>query len=140
MEKLNENFEIEQDKLRAWSGLDKVGPGKPVGYLPIDTIKGYIGKDLDEVVKYLEDKGLEVRLFTDFGWPGLDGSLYAYDRAALQKLLDENKQILIDSGWPTDADDFVANLKVDAKIGTPIYKLIAKAFDDKVSESLESDE
>lgn len=140
MEKLQENFEVEQDKLRAWSGLDRVGPGKSVGYLPIETIRGYIGKDLDEVATYLKDKGLEVRIFTDFGWPGLDGSLYVYDKMALQKLLDENKQVLIDAGWPTDADGFVANLKVNAKIGTPIFKLIAKAFDDKASESLELDE
>jgi hypothetical protein len=130
---------IEQDKQRAWSGLEKVGPDKPVGYLPLDTIESYLGKNVDEVAEYLRSKGLEVRIFTGPEWPGFNGSLYAYNKIALQKLLDENKQILIAADWPIVADEFVANLKVNARIGTPIYKVIAKSFADKFTEGLEEE-
>lgn len=131
---------IEQDKRRSWQQLDAVGPDKPVGYLPVETIESYVGKRLQDVMAYLQNKGLEVKIFTGPEWPGFQGSLYVYDKAVLQKLLDENRQILSEAHWPTDADEFVANFKVQEKIGTPIYKLIAKAFGDKFSEELEAEE
>lgn len=142
MEKiLSENLSpIEQDKRRTWQQLDTVGPSKPVGYFPVETIESYVGKKLEEVMAYLQNKGLEVKIFTGSEWPGFHGALYIYDKAVLQRLLDENRQILLEARWPTSADDFVANLKRQEKIGTPIFKIIAKAFGDKFSEGLESEE
>lgn len=142
MEKISsENLSpIEQDKHEAWQQLDTVGPDKPVGYLPIETIESYTGKNLEDVMVYLKNKGLEVKIFTGPEWPGFNGALYVYDKAVLQRLLDENRQILLEAYWPTSADDFVANLKKQEKIGTPIFKIIANAFGDKFSEELESEE
>lgn len=142
MEKLSsENLSpLERDKCESWLQLDSVGPDKPIGYLPIETIENYVGKKVDEVIKHLQKKGLEVKIFTGVEWPGFKGSLYTYDKVALQKVLDENKSILIDANWPVSADEFIENLKVQEKIDTPIYKVIAMTFGDKFSEELKLDE
>ncbi len=128
---------ILSDTERCWRDIETVGPMKPVGYLPIETIEDYIGKNLEAVIRHMKRKGLEVKIFTGKGWPGFRGSLYVYDKVTLQKLLDDNKQVLVDANWPTTADDFVANLKKMEHAGTPIYKLIAKTFADKFAENQE---
>ncbi len=48
----------EQDKHESWLQLENVGPNKSVGYLPLETIDSYIGKNVDNVIEYLRNKGL----------------------------------------------------------------------------------
>lgn len=131
----------EQEKRDLWLNLENVGPDKPIGYLLLNTIENILEKDPHEVISYLQNKGLEVKVFFGPEWPGAnEGALYAYDKAALQKMLDENRQILLDANWPINADQFVSHLKVQEKTDTPLFKLIAKTFADKFSEELKADE
>lgn len=127
---------IELDRQRVLDSIKKVGPDKPVGYLPVDSITNYCGVDPEDLITSSEEKGLKIKIFEGETWPG-GKALYVYDKTALQCLLDENKDTLIFEGWPTDADQFVENLDFQVPIGTPMYKLIAKAFGDKFSEQLE---
>lgn len=127
---------LERDKEEALNNIRNIGPKKPVGYLPLETITDYCGQDLDQFVAECRARGHETRIFRGSQWPGLTGSLYVYDRDSLQTLLDDSRAILEQEGWPFDADGFVANLYVEVPEGTPIFKLIARAFGDKFSESL----
>ncbi len=117
--------------------IKNVGPNKPVGYLPIETITHYCKSNLEDLVSESKANGLETRIFTGDQWPGYQGSLYVYDRAALQALLYKDKSILIQAGWPVMADTFVENLHVQVPIGTPLFKLIARAFGDSFNENLD---
>ncbi|MFA6024231.1 MAG: hypothetical protein WC777_03380 [Candidatus Gracilibacteria bacterium] len=136
MEGPNYDDPIEQDKQHALNQIRTIGPEKPVGYLPVETITGYCGQNFDVFVAECRQRGHETRIFTGGGWPGFSGSLYVYDKVSLQNLLNRNQSILEQSGWPLNPDEFVANLHVWVQEGTPIFKLIAQAFGDKFSESL----
>ncbi len=135
-EKFNMKAEIE----RTLGNIRNVGPGKSVGYLPIETITDYCGSSAEQLINESRAKGFEAKIFIGQEWPGHQGSLFVYDRNALQELLNKNREILLQAGWPTEADTFVANLHIQVPIGTPLYKLIAQAFGDKFSENLEPDE
>lgn len=130
-------FNMEAEIERTLGSIRNVGAVKPVGYLPIETITGYCKSDLQALISESETRGLETKIFTGPEWPGHQGSLYVYDRNALQALLNEGREILAQAGWPTEAEEFVAHLHVQVPIGTPLFKLIARAFGDKFSESLE---
>lgn len=131
--KFNREAEIEE----MLGDIRNVGPAKPVGYLPIEEITDYSKSGVQTLISESKTRGLETRIFTDHVWPGYRGSLWVYDRIALQALLNKDREILVQAGWPTEADEFVAHLYVQEPIGTPLYKLIARAFGDKFSESLE---
>ena len=123
--------EYEKHKAELWKDLDDVGKEKPIGCLPIDTITDVLGKNIKEIVKQLAAKGLEVRIFRN-EWASNNGSFYVYDKVALQNLLDENQQVLLDANWPTIADDFIVNIEtMSVEKGTPLDRLIAKTYADK---------
>lgn len=112
--------------------MESVGQEKPVGNMPIGTLEDDLQKNLEEIIKHFKDKGLEAKVFINPEPPNYKGTLCVYDKAALQKILDTNRQILLQANWPTEADEFVANLHiVQEKFGTPVYKVIAKAFGNK---------
>lgn len=139
MENIENKFSREQYVKDILDDIKMVGSSKPIGYLPLETITGYCKVNIDNLIAECHQKGLQTRIFTEKKWPGYTGSLWVYDLKALQKLLDENRDILISANWPTEADAFISNLYIDVPIGTPLYKLIAKAFNDTFSENLEAD-
>ena len=74
--------------------LYSVGPQKPMGYLPLSTLEKFSDKNEEGLTKELNEKGVEVILIE----PGPDtfvfsGAMYAYHPEALQKLLNDNKNI-----------------------------------------------
>jgi|GEM_PF-2309313 len=120
------------DQARCMADLWKVGPEKPLGYLPLSTIGGYCGESAARVKSVLKARGLDVRVFheeclIDAG----AGALYAFDPAALQRLLDENLATLLLAAWPTRAADFVRKVAsgwICARRFPALYTVIARAF------------
>lgn len=105
-----------------------VGPGKPIGYLPIMTMleAGWTTHDAFEWAKKRGLRALEVK-------PGVSrfipSAMYVWDADAVQSLLDLNLHIVASSDWPTDAESFVARVISDqADPESPVYLLIGCMF------------
>jgi hypothetical protein len=111
--------------------LWKVGPKKPLGYLPLSTIKGYCGESLSRVMLVLVGRGLDVRVFDPATCAVGSGALYVSDREALQRLLDEHLATLLLAAWPPWASEFVQRVAAEWIGGSQqpaLYTLIARAF------------
>lgn len=107
-----------------------VGPRKPIGYLPLDTIEAG-GYDVNDLIQKLASDGLQV-LRT--GGIVASGALYAWDRDALQKLLDRNLRTLEQAGWPVDVDSFVMHIieqAISFRENPALYRVIGLAFNDE---------
>ncbi len=119
----------EVDAMIFLTDLRDVGPSKPLGYLPVETIEAR-GGIVADVTTRLHERGLWARALHHGVVVG--GALYASDLGALQKLLDGHKGVLRDVRWPLDAERFikyVATVQV-ADEASALYSLIAIAFRD----------
>lgn len=124
----------ERYKARLLSDLLTVGPGKPMGYLPLATIAG-CGRGFEALAAELEAKGLHTRVTPPApeGKIG-SGALYVADLAELEKLIAPHRALLEASGWPTDAKGFfekVGDVSVRQGTNPPLYVLIGRAFNDE---------
>ena len=124
----NSHHEKEKRKEELLNDLRLVGEEKPLGYLPILTLRK-ICIDPQKMREELESKGIVVVEFKDEECRVPGGALYAYDRNALGRLLESGKTILEKNGWPTEPDGFVRNLKVFGE-DPDLYRLIMHAFAD----------
>ena len=116
------------------SDLLRVGPEKPLGYLPLATIErcGPLGQTIRAT---LESKGLHVQVFEPDACFVGSGAMFVADLTALQQLLDEDEgsKTLHDSGWTPKARAFiyaVATVHVDMHRNFDLYRLIGLAFAD----------
>ena len=115
--------------------LYRVGPQKPLGYLPLDTITEIADEDITKVEQLLVGTGLDTfrtsgeRPDGQSSWSS--PALYAYDRLALGALLTANERLLDRRKWPVDPEEFAR--RVSSHTASPhggLYDLIAVAFDD----------
>ncbi len=127
--------EKEQDsKTENASYLDdlyRVGPDKPLGYLPLSTIEqcGIAASDLQT---QLEEQGLKTFMVADKDCRTASGALYAWDEQALQALLTSRADILLAAQWPCEPAKFVQRVIDEvAPSAAPLFDLIADAFADK---------
>jgi hypothetical protein len=125
----NSHYGKEKRKEKLLNDLRLVGEEKPLGYLPISTLKKICGTDPQTMRDELEPKGIIVVEFKEDECRVPGGALYAYDRNALGRLLDSGKAILEKNGWPTEPDGFVRHLKVFGE-DPDLYRLIMHAFAD----------
>jgi hypothetical protein len=116
--------------LDALSDLYRVGPDKPIGYLPLSTIKK-AGAEPRRLYKEMKGRGLSAHLFSEGESQVCSGALYVWDVHSLQKLLDINTDILDAAGWPRAAEEFVKRVVVDFAEYGSIYELVGVAFADK---------
>lgn len=128
-DRLTQNSHHRKEKEELLNDLRLVGEEKPLGYLPIPTLREICGTDPQKMREELESKGIVVVEFQEEECRVAGGALYAYDRNVLGRLLESGKTILEKNGWPTDPDGFVRHLKVFG--GDPdLYHLIMRAFAD----------
>jgi hypothetical protein len=113
--------------------LRKVGPEKPLGYLPISTLVKICRVNLGQMEEELKQRGLKTVVLGEEESEVDGGALYAYDEQALSSLLENNRTTLQESGWPTEPEAFVQHLKVSAGHKTDLFDLIAEAFGDKTN-------
>ncbi len=125
-----------------------VGSKKPMGYLPMRYIEGEDHVIAGEVTYALKDKlearGLRAAIYgprrmsaPGQKFSGASGAssdqLYVWDRAALQKLIDRNRELLNVAEWPTQADEFahqVATVLADRNDNPELHCLVGQAFND----------
>lgn len=127
------NNEAEQEKIKLLNDLYQVGPQKPLGYLPIDTLIDICKVNPEHLEQELQNKGLKtLKLNEKESNVAYHGALFTYDENALQKLLNEHHDVLEQAGWPSDSESFVRNLRIRvSNDNTPLFNLIADAFGDK---------
>ena len=111
----------------------RVGPDKPVSYLPVQTLQEIGAANINELRQEFESKGLAVRLLSDKESGVGSGALYVYDKNALGLLLEKNSGILERESWPTDPDTFIDHLVYTAR-DPDLYRVIEDAFGDTKSQ------
>src|SRR5215475_15344561 len=92
------------------SSLTQVGPTKPVGYLPLYTIRDVLQMDPYALVQDARVNGLSATMFGPDQCCIKSGALYVFDRQSLERLLRSSKLIVSASRWPLDPDQFVARI------------------------------
>lgn len=112
------------------SDIYLVGPAKPMGYLPLRALEEHSDRDEEELVRHLEERGLEVWFATGGTWMG--PSLWVFHRKSLQALLDNRKDVLVKYGWPIRADEFIRKVASEYAEPQDLFDLIADAFGDKL--------
>jgi hypothetical protein len=106
-----------------------VGPQKPVSYLPIDTIRKVIGMPESRYVEYIERVGNNALLFESRDCCIKSGAVYAYNKAALDDVLNEYQDMLSEYCWPLDSIGFITRIAQEwLKLEHPIMPVIKKAF------------
>jgi hypothetical protein len=106
-----------------------VGPDKPVSYLPIRTIEEVIGMSVDRYVSLIEQTGNQYAVFGVTDSCINSGAVYAYNRQGLAKILNENRDVLTQHGWPAAVDDFIRRIASEwLDPGNPITAVIRKSF------------
>lgn len=122
---------VMDDQMRRaiWRSLTDVGPLKPVGYLPIYTIRRFLKTTPKVLAASAARRGLRSAKFTTKTSRIRSGALYVYDRKALEGLLSERAEAVQTAGLPLNADAFVAHIAaVWYDMDHPAHGIIAIAF------------
>jgi hypothetical protein len=121
--------DVAADRNAILSGLARVGPGKPIGYLPLYTIRDVLEMEPTAIVREAEGKGLSAALFGPDQCCIKSGALYLFDRQALGQLIESSKTILSAGNWPLDPDQFVSRIAREWIDGEdPVTAVIRRAF------------
>ena len=116
--------EVFKDKIQ-------LGHSKPMGNLPNKTLVQF-KTDIPAFSWALKQKGLSVLAARAYEYSCV--SLYVYHEPSLKKLLDDNRQTLIDADWPTDCVGFIKKVNIDhVPAKTKLFDLVADAFGDKMN-------
>jgi hypothetical protein len=119
----------ETDRRRLLLELMRVGPSKPVAYLPLYTLKGLLLRDPEDVEREAVASGLAAAQFGPDRCCIKSGALYVYHREALAELLQVSADVLAANGLPTDADYFIALIaSIWFEQDHPVYPIVVAAF------------
>lgn len=111
--------------------LNRVGPAKPVGYLPLNTVKDLV--NVEVVMANAAARGLAAAQFGPENCCIRSGALYVYDRQALRRLLRNHADLLAAANMPLDPDHFIARIAaVWLEPSHPVHSIIAQAFGDAI--------
>lgn len=111
--------------------LSQVGPAKPIGYLPLQTIRLLAKLEPSSVARDAFDRGLASAQFGPAECCIKSGALYVYHREALARLLRVNTPILTAANMPLEPENFVAFIATNwLEPSHPAYPIIAEAFGD----------
>lgn len=119
-----------------YDDLQKVGKNKPLGYLPLDTIRNCNHEDPAEVMRVAKSKGLYTEILQRDNPDSLvseDGWLFVADLDSLRELLEKNADLLNEYGWSNDPVKFIKRIttsKGSAFQKTKLFDLIADAYGD----------
>lgn len=111
--------------------LSRVGPNKPIGYLPLYTLRDVARVTPESVVADAIARGLAAAQFGPGECCIKSGALYVYDPAALSEILRARADTLAAQGMPSNPDRFVAYIAATwLEPSHPAYPIVAAAFDD----------
>lgn len=125
--------DIANEKPQYSNDLQRVGPDKPLSYLPASTLIKSNGEDPLQVIQLAREKGFFATAISKKD--NSDATIVVADTQSLSKLLEERKSVLEFHGWPTEIDAFIKRiLTQNAPEKTDLFDLIADAFGDKTNE------
>lgn len=110
--------------------LLRVGPNKPLGYLPLDTIITICGLSPYAIKQDMEARGLKTKFFTKTMCSISSGALFVWDEDALRKILETHSGVLNHCGWPSEPEEFVTKVAIDTAEDGELYKVVGKCFAD----------
>lgn len=87
--------------------LEGVGPAKPVGYLPFDTIRWLYQTEPEVLSEFYIQCGLAALVVHEDDCCTGSGALYVYDPVALDRVLARNSSLLAGLELPTSPEPFV---------------------------------
>lgn len=109
----------------------KLGPDKAISYLPIKTIEKVIDISIQTYISMIETSGNRYLVFSPADCCIDSGAIYAYRFDVLEELLNNNRTVLGEHGWPTDPDSFIRRIASDwLDQEDPIMPIVRKAFGD----------
>jgi hypothetical protein len=121
----------EDERRTLLRSLTEVSPSKPVGYLPLDTIKNFVRLTPEAVAAAAAANGLATAQFSPMDCCIKSGALYVYHREALATLLRARADAVSAAGLPLDPDRFVAHIAVVwFEKDHPAHPIIAAVFGD----------
>lgn len=107
----------------------RVGPSKPVSYLPISTVQSVLKMTVDDYAHLIEQAGCEVAVFSDAETCIKSGAVYAYSETDLASVLASNHQLLVEHDWPNTPAAFVRRVAsewLDER--SPLRRVVDMAF------------
>jgi hypothetical protein len=126
--------DLDAEKHAILSGLTRVGPAKPIGYLPLYTICDVPWMDPQAVAREAEANGRSVVLFGPDQCSIKSGGLYIFDRQSLETLLQSSRSILSANCWPLEPDQFVARIAREwVDQSHSVASVIRRAFGDQAN-------
>jgi hypothetical protein len=112
------------------SDIRSVGLTKPVGYLPLSTIKR-LGGNMKTLSAEAKRKGFIVQLYREGEAPIVSGALFVASPVALTKLLEKNKDTVAAFGWSSNPETFLEEIATrQATPKTKLFDIVADAFAD----------
>lgn len=109
--------------------LSGVGSSKPIGYLPLYTIRDFAHLSPEIVAARATANGLTAVEFSPKRCCIKSGALYVYDPQTLAQLLLAQADVLKANDFPLDPDRFVAHIaKTWFPQHYPAQSVIAQAF------------
>jgi hypothetical protein len=109
--------------------LREAGRTKPIGYLPLNTIRKFLDAKPEDVARVAEGRGLSPVIFGTDECCIESGALYVYERASLSQLLAENPALLRQAELPAEPESFVRAIAAHwFERDEPIMNLIRAAF------------
>lgn len=117
-----------KSKTELLNDLHQVGPAKPVGYLPLDTIENDCGANVAELQQLCEIKGLKTAIFSHKECETYSGALFVWHEAALQAMLEPQKLMLAAAGIKADCEDYIRKIAAKTYTSDPLYGFIAETF------------
>lgn len=125
---------IEKQPADPLADIRTVGENKAVGYLPLNDIQRDYKGSVQQLIGEFAQKGYSSKLFHDgeCAYPG--GALYVVDQNALEKILEEKRDILASSQWPTTPAEFIQKIATEtAPSKTALFDVVADAFADRTN-------
>jgi hypothetical protein len=111
------------------SSLAEVGPEKPLGYLPLYTVRDVLHMDPHALARDAAARGLSAVMFDADACCIKSGALYLFDRRAFDGILQSSAATLLSNGWTVDVDQFVARIAREWVDPThPVAPVIRRAF------------
>lgn len=111
--------------------LESVGPAKPVGYLPFDTIRWLYQTEPEVLSEFHIQRGLAALVLDEDDCCIGSGALYVYDTTALDRVLARNSRLLAGLKLPTLPEPFVRYIAMnwldESHLAMPV---IREAFGD----------
>ncbi len=119
-----------EDERRAFlRDVTSVGPQKPVGYLPLYTIRDFVRLSPKAVAAEARARGLTTAQFSPEQSCIKSGALYVYHRDALTALLQSHAATVTGAGLSLDPDSFVSCIAADwVDHDNPLHVVIRAAF------------